>query len=138
MASAGIFQLYEKYYTLSKLDFEYPDPSMKPPEEEKIATQDKNTKVLTGKIIEELKKKNQNLQLYTGFLLITLTKNLKILYSNLDSLLLIDQKDVKQLSAPMTVYEKIYGQQSFLLCSKMIINDSKISKYLQCLGDFKL
>ena len=37
----------------------------------------------------------------------------------------------------MTVYEKIYGQQSFLLCSKMIIVDGKTSKFLNCLADFK-
>jgi hypothetical protein len=61
-------------------------------------------------MIEEIKKKNDNLSLYPGFLLITLTKNLKILYSNLDSLLLIDENDVREKSAPMTVYEKIYGQ----------------------------
>jgi len=40
-----------------------------------------------------LKKKNNNLALYQGFLLITLTKNLKILYTNLDSLLLINDFD---------------------------------------------
>lgn len=44
-------------------------------------------------IAEKLKKKNNNLPLYQGFLLITLTKNLKILYSNLDSLLLISDID---------------------------------------------
>lgn len=38
----------------------------------------------------------------------------------------------------MTVYEKIYGQQSFLLCSKMIIVDGKVAKLLQCLHDFKI
>ena len=38
----------------------------------------------------------------------------------------------------MTVYDKIYGQQSFLLCSKMIIVDGKVTKFLQCLHDFKI
>jgi len=37
----------------------------------------------------------------------------------------------------MVVYEKIYGQQSLLTCSKMIIVDGKVAKFLQCLGDFK-
>ena len=82
-------------------------------------------------------KKNHNLALYQGFLLITLTKNLKILYTNLDSLLMISEDDQEKKCAPMTVYEKIYGQQSFLLCSKMIIVDGKTSKFLNCLADFK-
>ena len=30
----------------------------------------------------------------------------------------------------MCVYEKIYGQQSFLLCSKMIIVDNKVGNFL--------
>ena len=55
-----------------------------------------------------------------------MTKNLKMLYMNLDSLLLMggsgDEDEGKKYSE-MTVYDKIYGQQSFLLCSKMIIVD---------------
>jgi len=66
-----------------------------------------------------------------------MTKNLKILYTNLDSLLMISEADQEQKCAPMTVYEKIYGQQSFLLCSKLIIVDGKVAKFLQCLNDFK-
>lgn len=61
-------------------------------------------------IVDALKKKNNNLALYQGFLLITLTKNLKIQYSNLDQLLMIRESDKKKKCAPMTVYEKLYGQ----------------------------
>ena len=69
-----------------------------------------------------------------------MTKNLKLLYMNLDSLLLMgdsaDEEEGKKYSE-MTVYDKIYGQQSFLLCSKMIIVDQKVHKFLQCLGEYK-
>ena len=44
-------------------------------------------------IADALKKRNNNLALYQGFLLITLTKNLKILYTNLDSLLMIQEEN---------------------------------------------
>ena len=66
-----------------------------------------------------------------------MTKNLKIFYTNLDSLLLISDVDQETKCAPMTVYEKIYGQQSFLLCSKLIGVDGKVQKFLTCLNDFK-
>ena len=42
---------------------------------------------MSGKAISDaIKNKHSNLALYNGFLLITLTKNLKMLYLNLDSL----------------------------------------------------
>ena len=47
-------------------------------------------------IVDALKKKNNNLALYQGFLLITLTKNLKIQYSNLGQLLMIRESDKKK------------------------------------------
>ena len=59
---------------------------------------------------------------------------------NLDSLLMMgdsgDAEEGKKYS-PMTVYDKIYGQQSFLTCSKLIIVDQKVHKFLQCLGEYK-
>ena len=55
-----------------------------------------------------------------------MTKNLRLLYMNLDSLLMMgdsgDTEEGKKYSQ-MTVYDKIYGQQSFLTCSKLIIVD---------------
>lgn len=50
---------------------------------------------------------------------------------------MIDEIDQEKKCAPMVVYEKIYGQQSFLLCSKMIVVDGKVANFLQCLADFK-
>jgi len=59
-----------------------------------------------------LKTKNQNLALYNAFLMIVMTKNLKMLYMNMDSLLLMgdssDEKEAEKYSE-MTVYDKIYG-----------------------------
>ena len=134
LATAGLFQLYEKYYTINQLEFIKP----KQPEESEQESAAKEQKIPGLMIVDALKKKNNNLALYQGFLLITLTKNLKIQYSNLDQLLMIRESDKKKKCAPMTVYEKLYGQQSFLLCSKMIIVDAKITKFLQCLAEFKI
>ena len=62
---------------------------------------------------EHLKSKNQNVALYPGFLVLVMTKNLKLLYMNLDSLLMMgdsgDSEEGKKYSQ-MTVYDKIYGQ----------------------------
>jgi len=86
LASAGLFYLYEKYYTLSKLTFKRPrQPTDKPDEDP--------GDIEGNDIADALRKKNQNLALYQGFLLLTITKNLKIFYSNLDSLLLISDVD---------------------------------------------
>lgn len=76
LATSGIFMLYEKYYTLDQLTFTTQDESGKPLE-------------YSGeKVAEELQKKNQNLSLYPAFLLIVMTKNLKMYYLNLDQFLL--------------------------------------------------
>jgi hypothetical protein len=73
LASAGVFMLYEKYYTLDQLTFTCMDEEGKKPLEFK-----------GEKIAEVLQKKNLNLSLYQAFLLVVLTKNLKIYYLNLD------------------------------------------------------
>ena len=125
LCTSGIFMLYEKYFTLNQLKFTNPNDQ---------------SQIKGENIGEHLKTKNQNLALYNAFLLIVMTKNLKLLYLNLDSLLLIgdsnDEDEIKKYSE-LTVYDKIYGQQSFLLCSKMIIVDQKVHKFLQCLGEYK-
>lgn len=77
LATSGVFMLYEKYFTLDQLVFKTTDESGKPLE-------------FTGeRIAEELQRKNQNLSLYPAFLLIVLTKNLKMYYLNLDQYLLL-------------------------------------------------
>lgn len=108
LATSGIFMLYEKYHTLNQLTFTTSDESGKPLE-------------FSGeKIAEELQRKNQNLSLYQAFLLIVLTKNLKMFYLNLDQYLIMKEQDKDSELTKLTVYDKIYGQQSFLMCSKMI------------------
>lgn len=71
LATSGLFFLYEKYYTINQLEFTRP----KQPED---AANQKFDKIPGLSIVDALKKKNNNLALYQGFLLITLTKNLKI------------------------------------------------------------
>ena len=97
LCTSGIFMLYEKYFTLNQLKFTNPN------DQEQILGVD---------IGEQLKSKNQNVALYNAFLLIVMTKNLKLLYMNLDSLLLMgdsaDEEENKKYSE-MTVYDKIYG-----------------------------
>ena len=100
LCTAGIFMLYEKYFTLNQLEFTDPNPK---------AVKKVHLGVDVG---EELKTKNQNLALYDAFLLIVMTKNLKMLYMNLDSLLLIGDtgdEDERKKYSEMTVYDKIYG-----------------------------
>jgi hypothetical protein len=53
-------------------------------------------------------------------LLIVLTKNLKMFYLNMDQYLIMKEQDKDSELSKLTVYDKIYGQQSFLACSKMI------------------
>jgi hypothetical protein len=38
----------------------------------------------------------------------------------------------------MTVFDKIYGQQSFIVASKLIAVGNKIAPYLQCLSEFRM
>jgi hypothetical protein len=38
----------------------------------------------------------------------------------------------------MTVYDKIYGQQSFLTCSKMIPLSQKQKLIVACLNEFRM
>jgi len=94
-------------------------------------------------VIEHLKDKNKNLALYPAFLIIVLTKNLKLLYLNIDSLLVVpDAKTTpglnSQVGKKMTVFDKIYGQQSFIICSKLIPTTSKQNNFLLCLSEFRL
>ena len=97
LVASGVFMLYEKYFTLNQLKFTNPN------EKEQI---------LGMEVGEHLKSKNQNVALYPGFLVLVMTKNLKLLYTNLDSLLMMgdsgDTEEGKKYSM-MTVYDKIYG-----------------------------
>jgi hypothetical protein len=49
------------------------------------------------------------LSLYQAFLLIVLTKNLKMYYLNLDQYLILKSTDKDNELTKMTVYDKIYG-----------------------------
>lgn len=67
---SGVFQLYERYHTINQIDF--------------MDLEDKKVEITGSDIVKELMGRNSNLALYDGFLLITMTKNLKMLYFNLD------------------------------------------------------
>jgi hypothetical protein len=58
-------------------------------------------------ITDVIRDKNNNIALYGAFLLLTLTKNLKLLYFNMDSLFYTSGDD--QYQHEMHVYDKIYG-----------------------------
>lgn len=67
-----------------------------------------------------------------------MTKNLKMYYLNLDQFLLFQEQDKDSDFTKMTVYDKIYGQQSFLTCSKMIPLSQKQKLVVACLNEFRL
>ena len=67
-----------------------------------------------------------------------LTKNLKMYYLNLDQYLIMKEQDKDSELTKLTVYDKIYGQQSFLTCSKMIPLTQKQKMVLACLNEFRL
>ena len=100
--------------------------------------EDKKVEIAGADIVKELKSRHSNLALYNGFLLITMTKNLKMLYYNLDSFVGVYKKELDKEKLPMAIYEKIYGQQSFIMCSEIIVVDSKSASFLACLKEFKL
>ena len=54
--------------------------------------------------------------LFQSNLLLALTKNLKFCYVNVDSLIWDNNFERHK----MKTYDKIYGQQSFIVCSKLI------------------
>jgi hypothetical protein len=118
--------LYEKYYTLDQLVFTCPDEEGK-----------KQLEFKGERLAEELQIKNQNSSLYQAFLLIVMTKNLKVYYLNLDQYLILRQQDADKELTKMTIYDKIYGQQSFLTCSKMIPLTQKQKLIQTCLDDFR-
>jgi hypothetical protein len=70
--------------------------------------------------------------------MVVLTKNLKMLYLNMDQLLLMRDSDKTADLSKMTIYDRIYGQQSFVLCSKMIATGQKQKSYLIALTEFRL
>jgi hypothetical protein len=125
LSAFGLFMLHEKYHTLNLVTFG--------------ATGDENAAqdVVKGHLVaEKLKEKNQNQPLYGAFLLLVLTKNLKFLYLNLDQVIL--SNTVQEIPFKMTVFDKIYGQQSFIVASKLIAVGAKIAPYLQCLSEFRM
>ena len=52
--------------------------------------------------------------------------------------MILKQSDKDSELTKMTVYDKIYGQQSFLTCSKMIPMSQKQKLVLACLNEFRL
>ena len=69
LSTAGVFWLYQKNHTLEQLNFFDPKTNI--------------TK--TGlETMGFLNEKNKNIALYGAFMLVSLTKNLKLLYCNLD------------------------------------------------------
>lgn len=116
----SVFSLHEKYYTINKIKFFKPET-----EEEELNSYD---------ITEKLKEKNKNIPLFSANLLLALTKNLKFCYINLDSLLHDTPANLK--NHKMVMFDKIYGQQSFLTCSK-IYPFSKSSSFIGCLTEFR-
>ena len=78
LVTSGIFQLYEKYHTINQVNF--------------MDLDDKSVEITGADIVKELKNRHSSLALYNGFLLITMTKNLKMLYFNLDAFVIQDMK----------------------------------------------
>jgi hypothetical protein len=109
VSTAGVFWLYQKFHTLEKLNFY--DPK----------TKKAMSGLEAGTILDE---KNKNIALYGAFLLVTLTKNLKLLYCNLDQFFFA--KTAEECPFNMTTYDKIYGQQSHIVATKQIPVANKI------------
>lgn len=125
LSAFGLFMLHEKYHTLNLVNF--------------CAKDDANPsqEIVEGHLVaEKLKEKNQNQPLYNAFLLLVLTKNLKFLYLNLDQVIIAEK--IQDVPFKMTVFDKIYGQQSFVVASKLIAVGNKIAPYLQCLSEFRM
>jgi len=104
LISHAVFMLSEKYYTISKVRFYNPESDT-----EEIKGHD---------VCEKLKQKNNNAPLFGANLILALTKNLKFCYVNVDSLLWDSSENLDKHK--MIIYDKIYGQQSFIVCSKLI------------------
>jgi hypothetical protein len=83
-----------------------------------------------------LREKNQNIALYGAFLLIGLTKGLKLVYCNIDQLTTLKKQPKSEYK--MSNYEKIYGQQSFLTCSEIKIMPNKTTATLAQLREFRM
>jgi hypothetical protein len=98
VAVSGIFMLHEKYHTLNQVNF----------------TQDDGEQIEGHLVAEKLKDKNSRLPLYPAFIIFTVTKNLKCLFANLDTVL------IGSPPFTLTVFDKIYGQQSFIVSQKLI------------------
>lgn len=61
---------------------------------EEAAPQDQNPTHFSGQhITDVIREKNNNIALYGAFLMLTLTKNLKLLYFNMDSLFYTSTSD---------------------------------------------
>lgn len=73
-----------------------------------MTKQGRDTKVMEGSLIADLLKRKNGNGLYPAFLFLALTKNLKFLYINLDSVLLVSK--LEEVPFKMTVFDKIYGQ----------------------------
>ena len=86
-------------------------------------------------VAETLKKKNGGSQLYSAFLFLAISKNLKFMYLNLDSILVCQRP--KDFPYKMTCFDKIYGQQSFIVASSINCVGSQLLPYLQCLTEFR-
>ena len=98
LVSSGFFVLMEKYLTLEKLTFSTTEKGETKPVE------------FSGEqVTSELQNKRSNMALYSAFLLILFTKNLKMFYLNLDQMLILREDGKDSELSKMTVYDKIYG-----------------------------
>ena len=122
MTAWGLFMLHEKYHTLNQIKF--------------TNTIDEKIEMVDGYLVaDKLKQKNQNLPLYGAFILLVLTKNLKFMYVNLDQVILANE--ITEIQS-MKIFDKIYGQQSFIVTSKLVPVGNKVLPYLNCLSEFRL
>ena len=98
LVASGFFVLMEKYLTLEKLTFSTTEKGENKPVE------------FSGEqVTSELQNKRSNMALYSAFLLILFTKNLKMFYLNLDQMLILREDGKDSELSKMTVYDKIYG-----------------------------
>lgn len=57
------------------------------------------------------------------------------MYINVDAILLSETQ--QEVPFQMTVFDKIYGQQSFVVASQLVPVSSQLQPYLSCLSEFR-
>lgn len=115
--------LQSKYQTLDNLQFNQID-------EKGVLQSIKGTE-----ITEFIKDKNRSLNIYGANVLFVLTRNLKFLFINLDTIYLIQSPQL--FSSRLLPFERIYGQQYSIVRSKLIPITDKHKQHLAGINEFR-